>query len=63
MIICPDCDASEGDEIEITDTEVINKATGKHFAIQPLPKARQAIVDAGGLIPYARKKMLAMHAR
>lgn len=63
MIICPDIEGSEGDEIEITDTEVINKTTGKHFAIQPLPKARQAIVDAGGLIPYAKKRMLAMHGK
>jgi hypothetical protein len=29
--------------------------TGKRFSAQPLPKARQAIVEAGGLIPYARK--------
>jgi 3-isopropylmalate/(R)-2-methylmalate dehydratase small subunit len=63
MIICPDIDASEGDDIEITDAEVINKTTGKRFAIQPLPKARQAIVDAGGLIPYAQKRMLAMHGK
>jgi len=63
MIICPDIEGSEGDDIEITDAEVINKTTGKRFAIQPLPKARQAIVDAGGLIPYAQKRMLAMHGK
>jgi 3-isopropylmalate/(R)-2-methylmalate dehydratase small subunit len=57
-VICPDIEANENDDIEITGNEVINKTTGKHFAIQPLPKARQAIVDAGGLIPYARKRML-----
>jgi len=60
-IICPEIEASEGDELEVTDKEVINKTTGKRFAIEPLPKARQAIVDAGGLIPYAQKRMLAMH--
>ncbi len=57
-IICPGVEAGEGDELEITETELINKTTGKRFAIEPLPKARQAIVDAGGLIPYVRKKLL-----
>ncbi|HPB29802.1 MAG TPA: 3-isopropylmalate dehydratase, partial [Acidobacteriota bacterium] len=54
-VICPDIDANEGDELEITETAVTNTATGKTYARLPLPKARQAIVDAGGLIPYARK--------
>jgi hypothetical protein len=27
--------------------------------IFPLPPARQAIIDAGGLIPYARARLLA----
>jgi len=57
-VICPDIEASEGDELEITDREVINKTTGKRFAYEPLPAARRAIVDAGGLIPYARQKLL-----
>ncbi len=57
-VICPDIDANEGDELEITETAVTNIATGKTYARLPLPKARQAIVDAGGLIPYARKKLL-----
>ena len=35
-----------------------NKTTGKSYATVPLPKARQAIVDAGGLIPYTRKLLL-----
>lgn len=57
-IICPAIDASEGDELELTATEVINKTTGKKFAIEPLPPARQAIIDAGGLIAYTRKKLM-----
>ena len=61
-IICPDIAASEGDELEITPTHVINKTTGREFAIVPLPKARQDIIDAGGLIAYARKRLLARHA-
>jgi 3-isopropylmalate/(R)-2-methylmalate dehydratase small subunit len=62
-VICPDIEASEGDEIEITGKEVVNKTTGKKFTIQPLPKARQVIVDAGGLIPYARQRMLEQHGK
>lgn len=57
-VICPDIEANEGDELEIAGTSVTNKATGKTYTRLPLPKARQAIVDAGGLIPYARKKLL-----
>jgi 3-isopropylmalate/(R)-2-methylmalate dehydratase small subunit len=58
-IICPEINASEGDELELTATEVVNHTTGAHFAIVPLPRARQAIVDAGGLIPYARQLLVA----
>ena len=57
-IICPTIEANENDELEITETEIINKSSGKKFAIEPLPKARQAIIDAGGLIAYTRKKLL-----
>ena len=54
----PTLEASEGDDLEITETEVVNKTTGKSYPTEPLPQARQAIVDAGGLIPYARKKLV-----
>ena len=37
---------------------VVNKTTGKSFAVVPLPKARQAIIDAGGLIAYTRKRVM-----
>jgi 3-isopropylmalate/(R)-2-methylmalate dehydratase small subunit len=53
-VICPAIEATEGDELELADRVVTNKTTGKEFPIVPLPSARQAIVDAGGLIPYAR---------
>lgn len=58
MIICPDIEADEGDELEIRDNEVWNLTSGKSFAIEPLPKARQEIIDAGGLIPYVRRLLL-----
>ena len=57
-IICPGIEAAEGDELELTNDKVINKTSGKAFAMVPMPKARQAIIDAGGLIPYTRKLLL-----
>jgi len=58
LVLCPGIEASEGDELELAGGEVLNRTTGKAFAIVPWPPARQAIIDAGGLIPYTRKKML-----
>jgi 3-isopropylmalate/(R)-2-methylmalate dehydratase small subunit len=56
-IVCPDIVASEGDELEITSSEVFNKTSGKRFSILPLPAARQQIINAGGLIAYTRKRL------
>jgi 3-isopropylmalate/(R)-2-methylmalate dehydratase small subunit len=61
-VICPGIEAEVGDELEITEAEVINKTRDRTFDVVPLPPARQAIVDAGGLIPYARKKLIEMKA-
>ena len=59
MIICPTVEAQEGDELEVSGDRVVNKTTGKSFAVVPMPKARQAIIDAGGLIAYTRKRVMA----
>ena len=58
LIVCPTIEASEGDELELAPGKVLNKTSGREFATIPLPPARQAIIDAGGLIPYTRKKLL-----
>jgi len=57
-IVCPDVDAREGDELEIGEREVCNRTNGKTFPVLPLPKARQAIIDAGGLVAFTRKRLL-----
>lgn len=57
-VVCPLIEASEGDELEIGPAAVVNATTGKSFPVEPLPKARQAIIDAGGLIAYTRKRVL-----
>ena len=59
IIICPTIQAEEGDDLEIVDGKAHNRTSGKSFPIEPLPKARQAIIDAGGLIPYTRRLLLA----
>jgi 3-isopropylmalate/(R)-2-methylmalate dehydratase small subunit len=58
MVVCPGIEAAEGDELEISLHEVVNKTSGKKFAVQAMPKSRQAIIDAGGLIAYTRKRLL-----
>ena len=57
-VACPEIEAEAGDEIEVTDTEVINMTSERSFAVVPLPAARQAIIDAGGLIPFTRRLLL-----
>lgn len=59
VIAAPGVEASAGDELEIDADSVFNRTTGKRFAIQPLPEARQAIMKAGGLIPYTRQRLMA----
>ena len=56
-VSCPDLEANEGDELEIGATEVRNLTTGATFRVEPLPAARLAIVESGGLIPYTRRKL------
>lgn len=58
LITCPDLDANVGDDILIENNKVVNKTSGKSFDIVPLPEARKAIVEEGGLIPYTRKKLM-----
>ena len=58
LVTAPGCDASPGDDLEISDDAVLNHTAGKSAAVVMLPPSRQAIIDAGGLIPYTRKLML-----
>lgn len=57
-VICPDIEAEVGDEIEVTSDQVFNKTSRKSFDIVPLPEARQAIINAGGLIAFTRQRLL-----
>lgn len=59
MLVCPGIEANVGDELEIGEQTVMNRTSGKSFQLQPMPKSRQAIIDAGGLIPYTRRRLMA----
>ena len=62
-VICPAIEAEVGDEIDLTPTHVRNVTRGTEFPIVPLPAARQAIIDAGGLIAYTRARLVAERNR
>jgi 3-isopropylmalate/(R)-2-methylmalate dehydratase small subunit len=57
-VVCPGIEAAQGDELEIGQTAIRNVTTEKEFAIEPLPASRQAIIEAGGLIAYTRKRLM-----
>jgi len=57
LVESPGVAASEGDELAIGLAEVVNLTSGKRYAVRPLPAARQAILDAGGLIAYTRRRL------
>ncbi len=59
MVICPAVEAAAGDELDLQPGVVRNVTTGREFPVVPLPRARQAIIDAGGLIPYTRALLTA----
>jgi 3-isopropylmalate/(R)-2-methylmalate dehydratase small subunit len=60
LVEVPDIEARAGDELEIGPDAVVNRRTGRRHVRVPLPAARRAIVEAGGLIPYTRRRLLAM---
>lgn len=52
-------DFKEGDQVEI-DMEagtIANKSTGKVISFPPLPESMRAILDAGGLAEFVKKRL------
>jgi 3-isopropylmalate/(R)-2-methylmalate dehydratase small subunit len=58
LVEAPGIRADVGDELAIGVAAVTNLTTEKRYATRPLPPARQAIIDAGGLIAYTRRRVL-----
>lgn len=59
VVTCPELVAATGDELVVTDTEVINRTNGRKFPVVPLPPSRRDIIAAGGLIAYTRQRLIA----
>lgn len=57
VVTAPEVDAFEDDEIEV-DGAVVDKTRGKTYPVLALPASRQTIIDAGGLIPHTRQRLL-----
>jgi 3-isopropylmalate/(R)-2-methylmalate dehydratase small subunit len=58
IFVCPGLEAGEGDELRISEDQVINMSANTRYRLEPLPAARNAIIAAGGLIPYTRERLM-----
>jgi 3-isopropylmalate/(R)-2-methylmalate dehydratase small subunit len=49
---------SQGDElsVDLSTGEIKDLSTGKDYQAQPLPPFMQELVEAGGLLPYLKKR-------
>ena len=56
---------AEGDivRIDMEKGEVIDETTGKSYKFIPIPDFMQELVDAGGLIEYAKKELAQKEAK
>jgi 3-isopropylmalate dehydratase small subunit len=57
VVTAPGIEAATGDELELGEDIVTHRGTGTVYTIERLPSARQAIINAGGLIPYTRSRL------
>ncbi|HUH79366.1 MAG TPA: 3-isopropylmalate dehydratase small subunit [Methanoregula sp.] len=54
-VVCPEADRiPDGAKIRLDLKGGWVEAEGKKYAIEPVPAFMQGIIDAGGLVPYAR---------
>jgi len=54
-VVCEDVDRiADGAKVTVNTTEHYIMADGKKFSIEPVPEFMQGIVDAGGLVAYAK---------
>ncbi|MHB8586820.1 MAG: LeuD/DmdB family oxidoreductase small subunit [Thermoplasmatota archaeon] len=52
-------DVADGAELEVNvlTGRIVEKASGRSFETRPLPAEARAIVDAGGLVEYLKKRI------
>jgi 3-isopropylmalate/(R)-2-methylmalate dehydratase small subunit len=54
-VVCKDADKiADGAKITLTIKKGFIEADGRQFRIEPVPEFMQGIIDAGGLVEYAR---------
>jgi len=54
-VVCPEADKiADGAKIALNLTKGSLEADGKRFKIEPVPEFMQGIIDAGGLVEYAK---------
>jgi 3-isopropylmalate/(R)-2-methylmalate dehydratase small subunit len=54
-VVCPDADKiADGAKVSLSIREGYLEADGKRYAIEPVPPFMQGIIDAGGLVEYAK---------
>lgn len=50
-------DTGDALEVDLNAGTVVNATKGETYSFTPIPPFMQELVDAGGLIPYAKKEM------
>jgi 3-isopropylmalate/(R)-2-methylmalate dehydratase small subunit len=63
LVEAPGVRASVGDDVSLGRAEITNLTTGQRCALRALPASRQAVIDAGGLIPFTRRRLEERTAR
>jgi len=54
-VVCPEADEiADGAHVSLKISEGYLEADGKRYAIEPVPAFMQGIIDAGGLVEYAK---------
>ena len=54
-VVCKDADKiADGAKVTLNLKKGFIEADGKHFTIEPVPEFMQGIIDAGGLVEYAK---------
>ena len=54
-VVCKDADKiADGAKITLNITKSFIEADGQQFRIDPVPEFMQGIIDAGGLVAYAK---------
>ncbi|MCF7686762.1 MAG: hypothetical protein K9M98_05250 [Cephaloticoccus sp.] len=57
-VAVPEIEAQAGDELDIGPNQVVNRTSGLSYRVESLTTTQLAMIEAGGLIPYTRQRLL-----